>query len=1301
MKIMSYMKVSATHKLAALAASTLLVAALGTARAGGGIENALYQVEVDASSGGFSVFSKIAGRTFLEGGKLSGTSGKADRVKVSDKILGVGSAIQITYADGNSDTITLHPDLPFVLFRSSLHNGGKEPMVINKFKGISATVDWGCPLKEIATLGTDGLTKQPAKNPGSYAFLAVVSPKKRNGVVVGWLTHDRGSGVVFSPVKEGKVGIQAQIDYGKLRIKPGENCPTETFAVGYFADARLGLEEYADAIAKVYSIKLLPKKEGSCTWYMGKYRGNGACDEKHLPELAEYVAKTLKPFGFDFLMIDDGWQSGKGGNGPAKNFTTHNPKGPYPGGMKAMGDKITELGLTPAIWFMPFSGTYKDPFFKDHSDLFAKDSKGQPYEVPWGDICLDMTNPAARDYLRGMIRTFVHDWGYKVFKMDGFWTGTVTKPNFGSLGYKEDGMGDAEFFNPDKTNIEAFRDGIKLVREAAGPDVFLLGCCIRQHMRSFGGAFGLVDAMRVAPDTTGSIGPGEASRLWFLNGRVWWNDPDCPYVRTTLDIEKARLNASFVAVANNLFYSADWIPELPMERLDILRRCMPSHNLLSRPVDVFESAPAKVWHLVDTRDPLQRRDSVALYNWAEAPAKVVYPVDRIGLPKADEYVGFDFWNKKFVPPFKGAVSADMPRVSCRVISIRPVSSNPQLISTSRHITQGMIDVSGERWNAADKTLSATSRLVENDPYELRIIVPVGEKSWAAKEVLLSPEDRAAGVKAKLKQDGPKIRATITSPTSREVKWRVTFEQAPVDAGELRSVGDIKTDIEYKQITLSWDDTGADAYKVTRDDGVVFVVQTPYYIDRAVKHGVKYGYSVEALCWGRAAPARKVEATAMAELKPPATVSPTIAIADLKPLSVTTGNGKPGITVNAGGKPFSVDGKKYAKGLGVQANSTAVYAIPAGATKFVAVVGADAEAAGVNLSRHGLFSMVFEVYGDTKKAGSKPVLLAKSPVISTKTITRWAFDIGLDPRYKELHLVVDDAGDGNNSDYGDWVDAGFVIEKPKGPVKVFILAGQSNAVGFNNVREYRHGKTALPEEYMSQADTLFWDETTKGWIPLCVGKSHGAHTNAFGPEIGFAHDLAKLPGNGQIAIIKCAVGGTGIARARDYSDIIPNVGPNDAGNNWHPPSNGQDAGKLYQQLMRETEHALSALKADDRKYELSAFLWMQGEREAGISLKMAGDYEALLKSLIQAVRTDLKTPRLPFVIGEVNSHTWKHGDIVRKAQDKVCQEDKNALLVKTTDLSRKGSGGVSHFDADGMIELGLRFATAVNQLTRKD
>ena len=39
--------------------------------------------------------------------------------------------------------------------------------------------------------------------------------------------------------------------------------------------------------------------------------------------------------------------------------------------------------------------------------------------------------------------------------------------------YKEDGIGDAVFHDPDKTNIQAYRDGLRLVREAAGRDVGL------------------------------------------------------------------------------------------------------------------------------------------------------------------------------------------------------------------------------------------------------------------------------------------------------------------------------------------------------------------------------------------------------------------------------------------------------------------------------------------------------------------------------------------------------------------------------------------------------------------------------------------------------------------------------------------------------------------------------------------------------------------------------------------------------------------------------------------------------------
>ena len=78
-----------------------------------------------------------------------------------------------------------------------------------------------------------------------------------------------------------------------------------------------------------------------------------------------------------------------------------------------------------------------------------------------------------------------------------------------------------------------------------------------------------------------------------------------------------------------------------------------------------------------------------------------------------------------------------------------------------------------------------------------------------------------------------------------------------------------------------------------------------------------------------------------------------------------------------------------------------------------------------------------------------------------------------------------------------------------PIRVFILSGQSNAVGYNDVREYRKGKSGLPEEFRNQKDILFWEAKRKEWIPLRIGESNGSNANAFGPEIGFARELSRI------------------------------------------------------------------------------------------------------------------------------------------------------------------------------------------------
>jgi hypothetical protein len=1020
------MAVMVITAIARLACAGEPVAIPSAARSGAAerlvIENDSLRVSYDAANASFSVQCKGTQKTFLCDGRFPRAGGLAKTEPTTDARFGAGAAIEIAYPNGNRDSIALDAHRPWVFFRSTLHNGGAEPLVVDRLPLVSVAVDCTVPPDAMRAFGTGGLTAVE-KNPGSYAYLALVNPVTRAGVVGGWLTHDRGSGVLFSSVEQAHARIQAQIDYGRLRVKPGQDAQSETFVVGWFDDARLGLEAYADTVAAAYSLKLPPQPAGYCTWYADKH--GGACDEKHLAELSAFAAEKLKPFGFDFIQIDDGWQAGVSSNGPRRGFTAHNPRGPYPRGMQAMAGDIRRLGLTPGIWFMPFAGTSYDPLFQDHQDWFATGPDGKPFEARWGGTCLDMTQPGAREHLRDVVDRIAHQWGYKIFKMDGLWTGTATRLMYVNNGYQDDHIGEARLHDPDKTQIEAFRDGLRLVRQVAGPDVFLLGCCVSQNMRSFGGAFGLLDAMRVGPDTgAGRIGAPHGSRNYFLHGRVWYNDPDCVSVRASTPLDQARLNASWTAISGQLFYNSDWMPDLPPERFEILKRTIPAHGLVARPVDLFENDPAQIWLLTDARRR-PRRDVVALYNWDQKQAATVScDLARLGLPKSPDFVGFDFWANRFVPPFRGSLNVELPAASCRILAVRPTAAWPQLLSTSRHVTQGMLEVVDERWDAAARTLSGVSRVVAGDPYELRIVVPLGGNSWLARQFSIAQSDVAAGVQCSFQQDGPKLRASLLSPVGRDVGWKVRFESGPVEVPQPARVAGLEATSDYAAVKLRWKEDGADGYRVARSDGANFQCVAAHLTDGSVAHGKKYRYTVQAVGWtGAASAPAAIEVATPAKLRrPPRPPRPDVQLADLKPLSATIGFGKLGINKSVLGGPLRIEGKRYAHGLGTHANALLVYAIPAGAKRFVATVGLDDEKR--NDPRG---SITFEVYGDVREMGEPPVLLAASPVLSAKTIRDWAFDLPLNARFKQLRLVVTDAGDGIACDHADFADAGFVSQ----------------------------------------------------------------------------------------------------------------------------------------------------------------------------------------------------------------------------------------------------------------------------------
>jgi hypothetical protein len=741
------------------------------------IENRWLRVRAMTEPAGFEVTARDGQLGTVRARWMADQQVTAKTEPAEHALWGPGKRLVLKAPGGFLLRLTLFEKLPFVFVQDEFRNTSGKPRWLTRREFARLRLNLGKPVEELQAFGTFGVSPIQAKdNPGSYNHLAVVEPESRRGAVLAWLTHERGSGLFFYDGKGDETVVTARQDYGRVRFQPDQREISEPLLIGLFDDVRLGLESYADAVAAHYQIKLRPEPVVYCTWYHV-----GASNEKQLRPHTDFAAAHLKPFGFGVVQIDSGWQDGKkptDGIGERKVFVRHNPKGGYPGGMKAMADYIRQQGLVPGLWFMPFAGTYDDPYFADKQEWFVQ-KDGKPCDVLWGGSCLDMTHPQALELTRLRTTRICQDWGYRYIKIDGLWTATATKVLYVNDRYREDDLGKATYHNPEVSNLQAYRIGLKAVREAAGPETYILGALLAQNMRTLGGSFGCVDSMRIGPDNAPTWelitrGPFSGSNLYFLHRRVWNNDPDPVYVRPSVPLEQARTLLSWVTLTGQQHTSSIYYADLPEQRLDMLKRAMPSHTLRPRPVDLFEHRIPHVWLLSDERSP-SFRYVLGLFNWDEKqPLTIRESIARIGLPKAEAYVAFDFWANAFRQLDGKQLDETLPPTSCRILAVRPVASHPQLISTSRHITQGVVDVVEETWDSQSKTLQGTSRVVANDPYELRIARPA-DGSWALEAVNVSRPDREAGVTIKpVKQDDKRAsdgwRVRIDSPGSREVHW---------------------------------------------------------------------------------------------------------------------------------------------------------------------------------------------------------------------------------------------------------------------------------------------------------------------------------------------------------------------------------------------------------------------------------------------------------------------------------------------------------------------------------------------------
>ncbi|MFQ6131662.1 MAG: hypothetical protein ACE5R4_06475, partial [Armatimonadota bacterium] len=395
-----------------------------------------------------------------------------------------------------------------------------------------------------------------------------------------------------------------------------------------------------------------------------------------------------------------------------------------------------------------------------HPDWFLRDAEGKAVETFKGPLTIDASRPSALgEWFGPLFRTLCRDWGFDYLKLDG------QPAVIGAYRAHHERLADGSV-----DGVAAYRQALSTIRGLVGEDTYLLG--------SWGTpleAMGLVNGSRTGGDVGASWRGVEvalhATKNWyFLHNVAWYCDPDAICVRPPLSLAQATAWATLLGVTGQHLMSGDRMYDLPEERVELLRRIYPPADI--RPMDLYryEGRP-RAWDLKVAAGG-EQYDVVALFNWREEPSMVGVDYAALGLHPEGRYVVYDFWNERLVGELAGGVSAWLPPTSARVYAIRPVVDRPVLLSTSRHITQGALDLRGVRWSGGGRDVTGTSEVVGGDPYTIAIYLPTSPRRWTLKSA------RAEVASVETETDGQLARVTLTSPESRAVRWHVTFGNAP-------------------------------------------------------------------------------------------------------------------------------------------------------------------------------------------------------------------------------------------------------------------------------------------------------------------------------------------------------------------------------------------------------------------------------------------------------------------------------------------------------------------------------------------
>jgi hypothetical protein len=674
---------------------------------------------------------------------------------------------------------------------------------------------------------------------------------------------------------------------------------------------------------------------GWCTWYYYYQQIN----ENEVKQNAHWIGENLKDYGAQYVQIDDGWQ----GTGRVYTRDWTNLSDKFPGGMDKLAAYIKSTGLTPGIWIAPH-GQSNDAVVKNLPAIFLMKPDGTSASETWeGRYLVDPSIPESRKYMKDLF-TRLAGWGYEYFKIDGQPVVVNEYRNKKSFMKKQD----------DDT-VALYRETLASIREAIGPQRYLLGCW---GMPIEG--VGIMNGSRTGGDVVLDWAGGfmlamrATMQNYYLHNIAWYTDPDTMLVRSPLTLDQARAWATLQGLTGQAILDSDRLMDLSEDRVELLRRVYPAVDI--RPLDLFPAERNK--QILDLKiNQLGRRyDVVGLFNYDEAKTEQInLNWKDMGLPENTPVHVYDFWNNEYLGAWEQGMTLNLSPTSCRVLTLVPSNGKVQLISTNRHITQGWVDLVALDSNEATNSFTGKSKLVKNDPYELRFVFPRG-KNFKIKNA--TARGAAGNLPVKIANHQGWATMQIISPRTTQVSWSARFEPADSYHYPVREPANLFVERSgLDSATLKWSaqyylNAG---YQVYLNGVLVGFTPTNTFTLRELDPEANYTVEVKTV-WDDGSGSDK-----KSELKftLKALLSRELSLAALQPLRANTGRGFD-INRTLTGRPLSIANQRYENGIGTRNNLEIEYDLKGLFDTFTALAGVDDATANQNAA------VEFVVLGDGKE-----------------------------------------------------------------------------------------------------------------------------------------------------------------------------------------------------------------------------------------------------------------------------------------------------------------------------------------------